>query len=84
MPTPRRTYPPEFRQQLIELVWAGRTPEELSREFEPPSQTRIRAYPSCRMRRAKHQLIRGLTTRSVHEMSKARRSPPPERTTHED
>jgi hypothetical protein len=34
MPTPRRTYPPEFRQQLVELVWAGRTPEELSREFE--------------------------------------------------
>jgi len=34
----RRTYPPEFRQQMIELVRAGRTPEELSREFEPSAQ----------------------------------------------
>jgi transposase len=35
----QRVYPPEFRQQLIELVRAGRTPEELSREFEPSAQT---------------------------------------------
>ncbi len=35
----RRTYPPEFRQQMIELVHAGRTLEELSREFEPSAQT---------------------------------------------
>jgi len=32
-------YPAEFRQQMIELVRAGRTPEELSREFEPSAQT---------------------------------------------
>lgn len=37
--TTRRQYPPEFRQQLLELVQAGRTPEELSREFEPSAQT---------------------------------------------
>ena len=30
----RRPYPAEFREQMIELVGAGRTPEELSREFE--------------------------------------------------
>ncbi len=35
----RPPYPPEFRQQIIELVRAGRTPEELSREFEPTAQT---------------------------------------------
>ncbi len=35
----RSAYPPEFRQQIIELVNAGRTPEELSREFEPTAQT---------------------------------------------
>ncbi len=37
----RRKRPPyaaEFRQQMIELVGAGRTPEELSREFEPSAQ----------------------------------------------
>ena len=32
-------YPPEFRQKLIELVEAGRSPEELSKEFEPSAQT---------------------------------------------
>ena len=30
-----RRYTPEFRAQMIALVEAGRTPEELSREFEP-------------------------------------------------
>ena len=38
MPQSHR-YPPEFRQQMVELVRAGRTPAELSREFEPSSQT---------------------------------------------
>jgi transposase len=38
MPKYRPPYPPEFRQQMIELVRAGRTPEELSREFEPSAQ----------------------------------------------
>ena len=31
----RPAYPPEFRRQMVDLVRAGRTPEELSREFEP-------------------------------------------------
>ena len=39
MPQSRPPYAPEFRQQMIELVGAGRTPEELSREFEPTAQT---------------------------------------------
>ncbi len=39
MPKSRPPYAPEFRQQMIELVGAGRTPEELSREFEPTAQT---------------------------------------------
>ena len=34
----RPPYAPEFRQQMVELVRAGRTPEELSREFEPSAQ----------------------------------------------
>ena len=39
MPRTRPPYPPEFRQQISQLVKAGRTPEELSREFEPTAQT---------------------------------------------
>ena len=33
-----RAYALEFRQQMVELVRVGRTPEELSREFEPSAQ----------------------------------------------
>lgn len=39
MPRTRPPYSPEFRQQMIELVHAGRKPEDLAREFEPSSQT---------------------------------------------
>lgn len=39
MPRTRKPYPPEFREQMVELVRAGRTPEELSREFEPSAQS---------------------------------------------
>lgn len=38
MPRHRAPYAPEFRQQMVELVRAGRTPEELSREFEPSAE----------------------------------------------
>jgi transposase len=30
---------PEFRRQMVELVRAGRDPEDLSREFEPTAQS---------------------------------------------
>ncbi len=39
MPRSRPPYPPEYRQQLVDLVRGGRTPEELSREFEPSAQS---------------------------------------------
>ena len=35
MPNTHRPYPPEFRQQMVELVRSGRTPEELALEYEP-------------------------------------------------
>jgi transposase len=39
MPRTRPAYPPEFWQQMVQLVKAGRTAEELSKEFEPTAQT---------------------------------------------
>ncbi len=39
MPKSPPPYAPEFRQQMVDLVRAGRTPEELSREFEPTAQS---------------------------------------------
>src|SRR6478736_924282 len=35
----RLPYAPEFRRQMVELVHAGRTPEELAAEFEPTAQS---------------------------------------------
>ena len=39
MPRTHRPYPQEFRQRMLELVRAGRKPEELGREFELSPQT---------------------------------------------
>ena len=39
MPRTHRPYPQEFRQRMLELVRAGRKPEELAREFELSPQT---------------------------------------------
>ena len=35
----RQAYPNVFREQLVALVRAGRTPESLAKEFEPSAQT---------------------------------------------
>ena len=39
MPKTRPPYAPEFRRQMIELVRAGRDPDDLAREFEPTAQS---------------------------------------------
>ena len=39
MPKSRPPYPAEFRARMVELARSGRTPEELSREFEPTAQS---------------------------------------------
>ena len=38
MPKSKPPYPAPFRQQLVELVQAGRTPAQLSREFSVSAQ----------------------------------------------
>ena len=38
-PKTRAPYPAEFRAEMVRLVRSGRTPGELSREFEPSDQT---------------------------------------------
>jgi transposase len=39
MPRTRPPYSPEFREQIVALHRAGRSCEELSREYEPSEQT---------------------------------------------
>jgi transposase len=40
----RPPYMPEFRRQMVELVRAGRSPDELGREFEPTAAVRRRTW----------------------------------------
>ena len=39
MPRSRPPYAPEFREQMIALVKAGRSADKLAKEFEPTAQT---------------------------------------------
>ena len=38
MPKTHAPYPPDYRQQILELVRSGRKAEELAKEFEPTAQ----------------------------------------------
>jgi len=67
----RTPYAEEFRAQLVELVKAGRTPEELSREFEPTAQTIINWVAQAdRDAGVRHD---GLTTAERQELTRLRR-----------
>ena len=39
MPKSHARYAPEYRRRMIELVRAGRSPDELAKEFEPTAQS---------------------------------------------
>ncbi len=64
-------YPPEFRRQMVELVRAGRSPEELAKEFEPSAQSIHRWVRQADLddgRRAD-----GLTSAEKDELARLRR-----------
>ena len=67
----RKPYPPEFRQQLVDLVHAGRTPQELSREFEPTAQSITNWVAQDERDCGKRK--DGLTTAEREELTKLRR-----------
>ena len=71
MPKTRPAYAPEFRQQMVELVRAERTPRELAKDFEPSEPT-IRSWV------AQADLDEGrraddLTTQERKELARLRR-----------
>jgi transposase len=70
-PRKRGAYPPEFRRQMVELVRAGRTPEELEREFEPTAQT-IRNWVA-QADRDEGRRADGLTSAERQELNRLRR-----------
>jgi transposase len=67
----RRAYASEFRRQMVELVHAGQTPEELAHEFEPTAQT-IRNWVAQTARDAGRG-DGGLTTTERDELNRLRR-----------
>jgi len=71
MPRTRPPYPPEFRQQIVALVRAGRTPEELAQEFEPSGQT-IRNWVR-QAERAAGARAAGLSSDEQRELARLRR-----------
>ena len=72
MPSTRPPYSPEFRRQMIELVRAGRTPEELAREFEPSAQA-IRNWVRQSGGLAESRREEGLTKVEQDELRRLRR-----------
>lgn len=66
-----RQYAPEFRQQMVELVRSGRSPESLSREFEPSAEA-IRNWVK-QADRDEGRRADGLTSAEREELSRLRR-----------
>ena len=64
-------YPPEFRQQPVELVKSGRTPSELAREYEPAADS-IRNWVVQSERDAGKRSA-GLSTGALLELPRLRR-----------
>jgi transposase len=71
MPKSHAPYPPEYRQQILELVCAGRTAEELAKEFEPSAQC-IRNWIK-QEERDRGQRQDGLTSEERTELARLRR-----------
>jgi len=67
----RRPYPAEFRARMVELVRSGRTPEELSREFEPSAQSICNWVRQAERDQGVRQ--DGLTTDEKEELRRLRR-----------
>lgn len=71
MPKSHPPYPAEFRRRMVELVRAGREPEELARQFEPSAQA-IRNWVAQAARDDGHRHD-GLTTEERDELRRLRR-----------
>ncbi len=71
MSNARPPYPPEFREQMVELIRSGHSPEELAREFEPSAQA-IRNWVG-RADRDEGRRADGLTSAEREELRRLRR-----------
>ena len=71
MPKSRPPYLPEFKRRLVEMVRAGRNPEELAEKFEPTAQS-IRNWVA-QADRDDGRRQDGLTTEERQELHRLRR-----------
>jgi transposase len=71
MPKTRPPYSAVFRQQMVDLVHAGRRPEDLAKEFEPTAQTIYNWVAQADRDAGLRQ--DGLTTADRQELTRLRR-----------
>src|ERR1700758_4987317 len=73
MPRTRPPYSPEFRRQMVDLVRAGRNPDDLAREFEPSGHS-IRAWvaQADRNEGRREEAAPGLTAFERDELTRLR------------
>jgi transposase len=71
MPKSHARYAPEYRRRMVELVRAGRRPDDLAKEFEPTAQS-IRNWVAQAERDAGRRLD-GLTSEEREELARLRR-----------
>ena len=71
MPKSHKAYPLELKKRLVELVRAGRNPEELAEKFEPTAQS-IRNWVA-QADRDDGRRQDGLTTEERQELHRLRR-----------
>ena len=71
MPKSHARYAPEYRRRMAELVRAGRSPDDLAKEFEPTAQS-IRNWVAQAERDAGRRLD-GLSSEERQELTRLRR-----------
>ena len=71
MSSTQKRYPAEFKRQMVEFVRAGRTPNELAREFEPSAES-IRNWVR-QAERGEGTHSDGLSSKEVEELKRLRR-----------
>ncbi|USQ73995.1 IS3 family transposase [Roseomonas sp. TAS13] len=74
MPKTHPPYSPEFRRQMVDLVRAGRSAEDLAREFEPTAQS-IGAWVAAadRQEGRREEVTPGLAAAERDELARLRR-----------
>jgi transposase len=71
MPKSHKPYPAELKARLVELVRAGRNPEELAKKFEPTAQATRNWVRQADLDAGRRQ--DGLTTEEREELRRLRR-----------